>query len=288
MEFGINFNGDISFEEIIKGVRLAEQFNYTHIWVGESTHFKHPFPVISAIAHNTRSVVVGAGIVSYFFNRSHHIRAAFETLVETYGPRFAIALAPGDVNSLRSSGIDYRHPLKRLKQTIGHLKESAALTDVPIYAGASGPRMIEEGSNSADGVLLNYGRPEYVKWAFGHLKKKRYVGVYAPAFLAPDEKNEKTALIAAAFVAAGSNRSFQEDFGIEDEVMEIRQILGRKRYADLQAKKRFLFDGFLMYGEGPDLLERFDEFERMGVDQVILGSPFTYNLKAVEIIGRSL
>jgi 5,10-methylenetetrahydromethanopterin reductase len=287
LDVGINLNGDISFKRLVETSALTEVLGYSNIWVGESIHFKHPFPVITSIANSTKSIQVGSGIISYFFNRSLHIKKAFETLVEAYGERFAITLAPGDVNSLRKSGIEFKSPLKKLKVAIEDIRSSKILKKTPVYVGASGPKMIETGSLIADGILLNYAHPEYVEWALSHVKNKTYVGVYAPALLTPDLKNEKAGLLASAFVAAGSNPVFQENFNIKREINEIKEIIREKKYENLKAKKDFLYERFLITGDQVALKERIKEFQKLGVDQLILGSPFNYNLKAIKALGSS-
>ncbi|GBE57031.1 methylenetetrahydromethanopterin reductase [archaeon BMS3Bbin16] len=288
MDVGINFNGDQSFAEITEGAKQAEQLGYSDIWVGESIEFNHPFPIITAIADATAGLRVGSGIISYFFNHPLHIKKAFETLVEAYGNRFVIALAPGDLNSLKIAGIDASKPLKKLEQTIVELRASEVLADTPIYVGASGPRMIELGSRLADGVLLNYVHPEYVEWALEHIALETYVGVYAPALLTPDPVNERSALIAASYVAAGANKAFQEEFGLIDFVDEIREILRDKRFSELGKHGDFLTSRFLISGDEKTLQKRMNEFKKMSIDQVILGSPFCYNIKSVKAIGRVL
>jgi 5,10-methylenetetrahydromethanopterin reductase len=288
LEIGININGDLPFNEVREGAELAEQKGFSHIWVGESIHFKHPFPVIAHIAHHTQNVKLGSGIISYFFNRSFHIKKAYEILMETYGERFALTLAPGDMNSLRECGIDYRNPIGKLKETITEIRKSKTIENTQIFVGASGPKMIETGGESANGVLLNYAHPEYVKWALKHLNSKTYVGVYAPALLTPDERNERAVLFASSFVAAGSNPSFQKEFGLQAEVEDIRQILREKRYNELRDKRAFLLERFTITGDEATILERIDEFKRMGIDQVILGSPFNYNIEAIKIMGCAL
>ncbi len=288
MEIGVNFNGDQAFELLARGASLSERIGYSHIWVGESIHFKHPFPVIAAIAHATQNIFIGSGIISYYFNRSLHIKKAFETLVEAHGERFSIALAPGDLNTLREKGIDIRAPLEKLRETVKDIRSSKKLRRTRLYIGASGPKMIELGSEIGDGVLLNYAYPDYVEWALRHLKKDTYVGVYAPALMVPDKDHEKAGLMAAAFVAAGSNPDFQKEFELRDDVNKIRRILSSKKYGDLSLKRDLLFKRFLIQGTKAEILNRIKEFREMGVDQVILGSPFTYSLKAVESIGRAL
>ncbi|MFQ5800531.1 MAG: LLM class flavin-dependent oxidoreductase [Candidatus Hydrothermarchaeales archaeon] len=286
MDFGINFNGDLPFEKIKEGARTAERLGFDFIWVGESIHFKHPFPIITAIAHSTKNIRVGSGIISYFFNRGLHIRKAFETLVEAYGERFAIALAPGDFNALRESKIEPKKPLERLKETIDELSGSEALENTPLFVGASGPKMIEAGSKFSDGLLLNYAHPEHLKWALSHLQKDTYTGAYAPALLLPDKKNEKAILLASAFVAAGSNPSFQEHFSLKEEVEEVRLILKEKRYDALEEKKDFLLERFAICGDDATIKKRIREFKKLGLNQIIFGSPVTYNLHSVEVIAR--
>jgi 5,10-methylenetetrahydromethanopterin reductase len=286
MEIGLNFNGDREFIETQQKAAAAEKMGFSNIWVGESIHFSHPYPVIAAIAHSTRDITIGSGIISYFFNRGLHIKKAFETFVEAWGQRFAIALAPGDVNSLRECGIDPSKPLQKLKTTLEILRASRKLGETPIYVGASGPRMIEMGSTHADGVLLNYAYPEYVKWALDHLQSDTFVAVYAPALLTPDRKNEKAAIWASAFVASGSNKSFQEDFGLGEDVEQIRGFLGENNFAALLEKKDFLLERFTIHGDEQALIRRLREYKGMGVDQVILGSPFTYSYAAIKNLGN--
>jgi len=288
MDVGINFNGDQTFEKIRDGARLSEELGYSNIWVGESVEFNHPFPVITAIAGATENIQLGSGIVSYYFNRPLHIKKAFETLVESYGERFTIALAPGDLNSLRAAGIEISKPLSKLEETIAELRASEALAKTPIYVGASGPKMIEVGSKLADGVLLNYAHPDYVKWALEHLARDTFVAVYAPALLTPDSANERSALIAASYVAAGANKTFQKEFGLTEFVEEIRKILRDKKFSELVKHREFLTSHFLISGDTEAIQKQINTFEKMGINQVILGSPFCYNHDAIKAIGRVL
>jgi len=288
VEVGVNVNGDLPFNSIAAAARLIECSGFAHIWVGESPDFKHPLPVIAAIAHCTDEIKVCSGILSYLLNRPLHIRAAFETLSEEHGARFAIGLAPGDLNALRSMGIEVARPLERLEEAIEHLRGSELLRGTPIYVGASGPRMIELGSRLAEGVLLNYAYPEYVEWAVGHVKGRCRIGVYAPAHLAPDKKGEKAVLFASAHVLSGSNKTFQERFNLQGDVEEIRKAMRQGGYERLRERKDFLLGRFAFYGSVEELLERMRVLKKMGVELVILGSPFAHSLKAIELLARAL
>ncbi len=65
-------------------------------------------------------------------------------------------------------------------------------------------------------------------------------------------------------------------------------MLRAKRFSDLENHREFLMDRFLISGDEKTIQGQINEFEKMGIDQVILGSPFCYNIKSVETIGRVL
>lgn len=113
MEYGINFNGDLPFDHIIEGARIAEQIGFKYIWVGEANEYIHPFPVLAAICENTTKIQIGSGIISPQLNLCRHILKAFETLHEAYGPRFIIGLAPGDFIALQSLGVEIKRPIEK-------------------------------------------------------------------------------------------------------------------------------------------------------------------------------
>jgi alkanesulfonate monooxygenase SsuD/methylene tetrahydromethanopterin reductase-like flavin-dependent oxidoreductase (luciferase family) len=64
--------------------------------------------------------------------------------------------------------------------------------------------------------------------------------------------------------------------------------LSEKRFKDLSDKKDFLLDRFVLHGDENTIVDRIREFEKMGVDQVILGSPFTYNHESIKALARAL
>jgi 5,10-methylenetetrahydromethanopterin reductase len=277
MDYGLNFNGDQPLEKIKKGARIAEESGYDYIWVGENPEFVHPFPVIAAIAEATSTITVGSGIISPFLNRCGHIGSGFKVFREAYGDRFVIGIAPGDRLGLERVGVEVRGIEGRVKECLHDLETLG----FRFFIGASEPKLLALGNALCDGVLLNYVNPEYVKWSLGFLEKPMYAATYSPSLLLPDEDSMKHLRLAAAVVAAGSNPAFQREFGLEGKVREIRDILRRKDYGELQKHDSFLLDGFTLSGSLPEIADRIDELGKLGIKQVVLGSPMSNNLKSI-------
>jgi 5,10-methylenetetrahydromethanopterin reductase len=284
MLYGVNFNGDRPFERIKKGARIAEEEGFNYIWVGENPEFMHPFPVIAAVAEATSSIKVGSGIISPYLNRCVHIARGFQVLREAYGDRFVIGIAPGDKLGLRRVGIKIKGVEGRIKECLLGLKALG----FRVFLGASEPGLIAMGSALSDGVLLNYVNPEYVKWALRFVEKPLSIAAYGPALLLPDEDNVEYLLLAAATVAAGSNAAFQREFGLEERVKKIRDILRRRKYEELHKHRAFLLEGFTLSGSPGEIADRIRELEELGVKQVVFGYPMGNCLASLRELGRSL
>jgi 5,10-methylenetetrahydromethanopterin reductase len=283
MDIGINFNGDMSAPDLEKAARAAEEAGFTHIWVGESINYVHPFPIMTACLEYTERVKVGTGIISPQRTRRYHIRKACATMKEVYGDRVLVGLAPGDRYGLQTDCIDTGKVLALLEKSVQRFRETDPT--VPVFIGASGPRLIEMGSRVGDGVLLNYVHPDYVKWAIGHFEKDTYKAVYGPSLVLPDDELVGHLRGAAAVVAAGANHVFVRENGLVDLVHDIRRIVKEKRWRDLAVYEEPLLENFAIAGSGDEIKKRIQEYEKMGIDQVIFGTPLGRSLEAIEAIG---
>ncbi len=308
MEIGINFNGDLSPKHIVKGSKIAEATGYHVIWIGEAAEYMHPFPIMALVSQETETIKVGTGIISPQLNQSHHIITAFQTLQEVYGNRFAVGLAPGDYRNLKITGALTSQPLEKVKRCVVEFRESLAPPHVPtadsspermgkklcksaslpIYVGASGPKMIETGSKIADGVLMNYVYPEFLKWALKFFGESRSCKVaYGPALLKPDRKNVGLLRISAAIVFRGANKAFLEEFGLEDAALEVDGILQKRQFPRLRDYDSILLEKFATYGSLSEVGERVEELKALGIDQVVFATPLCRNLKSVKKIGET-
>ncbi|NOZ76345.1 MAG: LLM class flavin-dependent oxidoreductase [Euryarchaeota archaeon] len=284
MDFGLNINGNMDLEGLREAAQAAEEAGFSHIWVGESTAYLHPFPIMTACLEYTEDIRVGTGIISPKRTRRFHIQKAAATLKEVYGPRVMVGLAPGDRYGLLADCIESAGVLAMLEETVRGLKEDDP--ELPVFLGASGPRLVALAGDAADGVLLNYVRPEYVRWALGFLKRDTYTAVYGPALLLPGGRLEGQLLGAAAVVAAGSNPAFQEEMGLSDFASRMQELVRQKRWAELAAYEKGLLEGFTISGGVDEISGRIEEYREMGIDQVVFGVPFCRDVRGIRRMGE--
>lgn len=304
-ELGINFNTELPLNNIIEGVKTAEAYGYDYIWIGEAFHLPHPIPIAALISKVTKRVKVGI-IISPKVNRCIHIVKSIQVLQEVYGDRYALGLVPGDVLRLKKLGLNASNILNEIKLCIKNFpredlkvklssKELAIyklcrLTSLPIYIGASGPKMINEGSKIADGVLLNYINPEFIKWALKFIDVENCcVAAFGPTLLKTNNENLLSELrVSAAVVAVGANKSFIKEFKLEKEIEEVKEAFVKGEFNALTKYDEFLLNKFAVYGSLQEIKNKVEELKNIGVDQVIFGAPLCKNLEAVKKLGSSL
>ncbi len=283
MEIGINFNGDLSPKDLVRGSRVADATGYHYIWIGEAVGRMHPFLIMALLSKETQTIKVGAGIISPQLNHCYHIIKAFQTLREVYGNRFVVGLAPGDHRGLKIVGSSTARPVQKVKRCVIEFRKFAKL---PIYVGASGPKMVETASKIADGVLLNYVHPEFLKWAlrfFGETNCRKVA--YGPALLKPDEKNLEHLRVSAAIALGGANKDFLEEFGLEEAASTVSGMLEKRQFRRLRDYDDILFEKFSICGSLREVEERVEEIKALGMDQVVFAAPLCRNLASVKNVG---
>ncbi len=283
MMLSLNINSDLSIDRFKEAARLAETAGYSRIWVGENIDFGHSFPLLALAAEITRRIRIGAGILSPQLNRCHHILRAFQTLREVYGDRFSVALAPGDVHEVASAGAAVAKPVQRVLECVAKMRKwrDERRWHLPIYVGASGPRLIAEGSALADGVLLNYVNPEYLRWATRHLKQQTFLAAYGPALLLPDPSNELLLEGIVSVVLAGANKTFLKDFGLTEQA----RLAGETTAGTpSRARMDFHLEKWALVGNKMEMKKILGMLSCLEVDEVILATPLCRNLASVKTI----
>jgi 5,10-methylenetetrahydromethanopterin reductase len=285
-EIGISFNGDLPPKYIVKGSKIAEATGYRYIWIGEAAEHMHPFPIIALVSQETETIKVGTGIISPQLNHCHHIVTAFQTLQESYGNRFVVGLAPGDYRSLKITGVLTSRPSEKVKSCVAEFRKS--LTSLPIYVGASGPKMLETGSKIADGVLMNYVYPDFLKWALKFFREGPCRKVaYGPALLKSDRKNLELLRVYTAVVFSGANKAFLEEFRLENAALKVGGILQKEQFGRLKDYDDILLEKFAIYGSLREVEERIEGLKALGMNQVVFATPLCRNFTSVKKIGQA-
>jgi 5,10-methylenetetrahydromethanopterin reductase len=152
------------------------------VWQAESRLVREATVPMAAFAATTDSIKIGSGVVNTWTRNVGLLAATFVTLDDLAPGRVMLGLGAWWDPLARKVGITRHHPLRCMRETVEacralftldevsydgefvHLDGvridvvhgDAAARDIPIYIGATGPKMLELAGEIADGVVLNY------------------------------------------------------------------------------------------------------------------------------------
>lgn len=170
-------------------VREAEDLGFDTIWLAD-THMimREAFVILGAVAASAARVRIGTAVSNTITRHPTVIASVFATLEQLRPGRVLCGLGVGD-SAVYTLGLK---PMRRrvLEQHVALLRalwrrepcrgesgQEVALTwldrpvHIPIYYGASGPKMLRDGGRLCDGVVAYVGlSPERVRAALGHIE----------------------------------------------------------------------------------------------------------------------
>ena len=169
-------------------VQYAEERGFEAVWQAESRLVREATVPMSAYASVTERIKVGSGVVSSWTRNAALLAATFSTLDDLAPGRVILGIGAWWDPLARKVGIERTRPVQQMREMVEscrallndehvtydgdfvHLDgveldytfQERRPKDVPIYVGATGPRMLELAGEIADGVVLNYlVAPEY-------------------------------------------------------------------------------------------------------------------------------
>ncbi len=178
-------------------VRYAEARGFEAVWQAESRLVRDAIVPMAAYAAITERIKVGSGVINNWTRNIGLLAATFLTLDDLAPNRILCGIGAWWDPLARNVGIDRRNPLQAMRETVEVLRRLLNMErvtfhgqfhrvdgieldvvhgrreprHVPIYIGATGPKMMELTGEIADGVLLNYCvPPEYNQEALEQLE----------------------------------------------------------------------------------------------------------------------
>jgi 5,10-methylenetetrahydromethanopterin reductase len=310
--FGIEFVPEKAIDKIINWVKMAEDGGFDNIWVTDHYNNRNVYMLLTAIALNTKTITIGTGVTNPFHINPAWTASALATLDELSGNRTILGLGPGDVTTLRSLGIAQEKPLTAIKEAIEIIKKlwngetvqfdgkvfpvkGARLNykpkrSPPIYIGAQGPKLLELAGATADGVLINAAHPRDFVFAVEQIKKGAHnagrdhsqIDVVAYASVSVDyerKKARKKAKEVVAFIVAGSPAEVLKRHDISPEnASKILAHLEKGAFGDaVDSVTDQMLDSFSICGKPSDIVDKIDELLKIGVTQIVIGSPIGPN-----------
>ena len=300
MKYGLGVNVNETIHETVGKSVLAEKFGFDHVWVSDVPEQRYAPVVAAAIAAGTKRIKIGLGLLSPFVHSSLQIASSVVTLVETYGERFELCIGPGDRNQLKRIGINLTHQRgisdylltakKEIEKTLRKHK-----VDCPIWLGAQGPKMLRV-SQFFDGVLLNYGSSELIKWAVdqvGQAKDRDFKhGIYALSYVYAkhDPKIHKLLKVSCAAVTLGASKTVLEKLGLAEEVAQANKALedgvSLDSIANLIPDRSMEF--FSIHKRSGKLGAFLAELSGLGIEHVVFGYPQNHSKQTVRQLSQAL
>jgi 5,10-methylenetetrahydromethanopterin reductase len=184
-------------KEGLDAVRYAEEKGFEAVWQAESRLVRDAIVPMAAYAAVTDRIKVGSGVINNWTRNIGLLASTFLTLDDLAPDRIICGIGAWWDPLASNVGIDRKSPLTAMRETVNILRrllnmetvtfhgeyvhvEGIVLDvvhgrkeprNVPIYIGATGPKMMELTGEIADGVVLNYCvPPSYNDMALEHLE----------------------------------------------------------------------------------------------------------------------
>ena len=179
-------------------VRYAEEKGFEAVWQAESRLVRDAIVPMAAYAAVTETLKIGSGVINNWTRNIGLLASTFLTLDDIAPDRIICGIGAWWDPLAKNVGIDRRKPLLAMRETVEVLRRLLNMErvtfhgefhqvdeieldvvhgrreprDVPIYIGATGPKMMELTGEIADGAVLNYCvPPEYNDQALESLEK---------------------------------------------------------------------------------------------------------------------
>jgi len=193
----------VNIQEELELARYMEERGFSEIWQGDNRLARDCIVLMSAFLTHTRKLKVGSGVLPIWTRNPAVIAASFSSMWELGGKvdgegRVLLGLGAWWEPIASRVGVQMSKPLKAMRENVEAIRQLLTMEtityqgefvslenvsldvvygdtsprDIPIYIGATGPKMLELAGEICDGVCLNYGvSVDYVKRAIGLVEK---------------------------------------------------------------------------------------------------------------------
>jgi 5,10-methylenetetrahydromethanopterin reductase len=329
---GVHLGERFTLEETIAAADMAERYGFDSLWVAEGRLTRDALTIMAILAHHTSTVRIGSGVVNNKSRNAALMAVSFKTLDEIAPGRIVCGIGAWWEPLASKVGTPLRKPVTAMREYVDVLQrffrneevsvagefvamdgvrfdrmyaENAAV-DIPIYAGAVGPRMLEVAGEIMDGVYLDFLLPvSYVGFAAEHIERGiacRTDGVtaidmtQAIACAVDDEHPERAIDACRNFLTMYLMQQphIAEHAGVEPEIVEqIQQVAGWPATPDdIERAMRLVPDEAVhrvcAAGSTADVVAKLEEFHRAGIRVTVLNPLGANKLGTIERVARAI
>jgi len=287
---------------------LAEKLGYQTLWVPEGGG-RDSLTQLAAFAGVTKTIQLGTGILPVFSRTPTVMAMSAVSLDMISDHRFILGLGVGHKGVVEKlHGMSFEKPFSRIRETVEIVRrlmgggqvsyegktfnlQNGSLGfpqefHVPIYIAALGPQMMELAGELADGVLLNWAAPSYLKEALYHLgrgaaragrdPKEIDVACYIRVAVTPDEEGVRASLrrqiLRYASLEYYKNFFIKAGFGEEIQAIDHYLCEGDRTKAAASIGPQ-MERALAVFGSADFCRKEIDERRRLGVKMPVI-APF--------------
>jgi 5,10-methylenetetrahydromethanopterin reductase len=319
VKFSIRLNNDLEIDEYVAMARVAEAAGFDQFWVSHDLFWRSSPVILTAVALATERIELGTCILNPYTLHPSEIAMLAATMDEVSDGRFNLGISAGAEEFMRWVGIDYDRPWSTTRDAIRSINAVLAgeqaegwraeahmrfgeRKHIPVYLGATSPRMLGLAGELADGVLPLLFPPEHFATvqplvAAGAEKADRSIDDIDLAACVwcsiSDDRQaaEEVLRDKIAYYIHALSGYLRERLGLDEaELAAIEHAMMTERDA---AKARSLVTPEMLrigiVGTPAELIERLEGLAEMGVKHLSFGPPLGPNpMQAVEAIGREV
>lgn len=314
VEFGIEFvPRDLYWKTTYYAIQ-AEKTGFDCIWITDHFNNRNVYVSLAIISAYTDKIRFGPGVTNPYIVHPVVTAQAVSTLNEIAPGRVVCGLGVGDRTTLAMVNVVQRRPLATIREAVKMIrgvvsgkkfemngeifKVSGAKLNfrvrnpIPIFVGAQGPKMLALAAEIGDGVLINASHPKDVENAMTFIRKgaekagKKLedleISAYASFSVARSlEKAMRAAVPIVAYIVAGSPEIVLERHGISVEAAsEIREAIVHGKWKEaFFLVDHDMIEAFSICGTPETCIERISQLSKIGVTQVVAGSPIGPNMR---------
>lgn len=253
----------VDIQEELELALYMEERGFSEIWQGDNRLARDCIVLMSAFLTQTKRLRVGSGVLPIWTRNPAVIAASFSSMWELGGKvdgqgRVLLGLGAWWEPIASRVGVQMSKPLKAMRENVEAIRQLLTMEtvtyqgefvnlenvsldvvygdtsprDIPIYIGATGPKMLELAGEICDGVCLNYGvSVDYVKRAIALVGKgaakagKTLADIDLPELMvvSMSDENPDTALHAGKKLAAyyfATEPHIMKASGVDEEIAE--------------------------------------------------------------------
>jgi probable F420-dependent oxidoreductase len=186
MDFGFTLKPDHSIARTIALTRQAEEAGFAYGWLFDShVLWRDPYPLLTVMALNTRRMRLGTCVTNPATREPSVTASTLATLDQISDGRMDLGIGRGDsARRVLGKPPTTLATLEEAVRTIRHLVEGRAATyegtelrlpwadgyRLPVWIAGYGPQALKLSGRIGDGVILQLGDPDLIRWFVGQLR----------------------------------------------------------------------------------------------------------------------